>query len=213
MKHTSLRTYVRKAGLLLATTSLQILLLPGAVTAQGASSEGEKMMQEMMQRMAEVTALGEHHEALAQFLGDWDLEIKLTIPGAPNQSWAAKAHYEWLIDGRWLGQRIVGTFMDQPFESFSINGYDTYAKNHVAISVSSHDNAIYSSRGLATDPTGKITTLFGTINEYMTGELNKPVKVVIRVENENRHVLEIWDMAIGETGASVLEYVYTRAKS
>jgi len=207
MKHTSRLTVTR----CLFTIGLLLSFLSAPSVAQG-PAEDDAMMKEMMARMAEMTATGEHHEALAQFLGEWDLEIKLTMPGAPAQSWPGKATYEWLIEGRWLGQRIVGTFMGAPFESFSINGYDTYAKNHVAISVSSLDSAIYSSRGLATDPTGKVMTLFGTINEYTTGELNKPVKVVIRIESEDRHVLEIWDMAIGETGAAVLEYVYTRAK-
>jgi hypothetical protein len=51
-----------------------------------------------------------------------------------------------------------------------------------------------------------------TLDEYTTGELHKPLKVVLRDESDARHVMEIWDPGIGEAGAKVLEYTFTRKK-
>ena len=187
-----------------------LLAAPVAVTAQeGGPTDMTEMMEEMKKRMAEVATPGEHHEALARFLGDWEVELKLVMPGVPEQSWPATAKYEWLIEDRWMSQRIVGTLMDAPYESFSILGFDNYAKNHVVATVSSSDTSMIVARGLVTDPTGKTNATYGTLDEYTTNELNKPFKAVTRVVSENEHVLEIWDLGIGDAGAKVLEFVYT----
>ncbi|HMB55115.1 MAG TPA: DUF1579 family protein [Thermoanaerobaculia bacterium] len=196
----------------LATCLLLALAVPAALAQEGASSDAEKAMQEMMEAMQQATAPGPHHEALADFVGDWDVELKLVMPGAPAQSSKGRSKIGWLIDGRWLEERIEGELFGQPFESFTIRGFDSYAKNHVAVTVSSFDTAMNMVRGLVSDPSGKTATMYGFLDEYTTGELHKPFKVTSRKIDKDHHVLEIWDLGIGEAGAPVLEYSYTRRK-
>ncbi len=69
-----------------------------------------------------------------------------------------------------------------------------------------------STKGVVVDPEGKVKTEYGTLNEYMTNEFNKPIKTVTKVENADKFVLEIWDLGIGEAGKAVLKYTYTRKK-
>jgi len=172
----------------------------------------EVRMEEMMARMAEAAKLGPRHEALGAYIGNWDVEIAMVMPGSPGQKSKATATYAWAIDGRWLSVRINGELMGQTFESFSIMGYDNYAKNHVAVTVSSMDTAMTMARGLVVDPTHKVRSLYGTIDEYTTGEIHKPVKVLFRDVSADRHVMEIWDLGIGDAGAKVLEYTFTRRR-
>jgi len=187
---------------------IAVLALGGSMPEQTPAEQ--VTMEQVMARMKEAAQLGPHHKALARYLGNWDVEIAVVMPGAPTQRSKGTAVYSWAIDGRWLTQRITGQFMGAPYEGFALIGFDNYAKNHVAVAVSSMDTAMIMTRGLVVDPAHKVRTLYGTLDEYTTGELHKPLKVVLRDESDARHVMEIWDLGIGETGAKVLEYTFTR---
>lgn len=167
-------------------------------------------MQEMQERMSEAATPGEHHAALARFVGVWDVDMAMVMPGAPEQRSQGTATYEWLMEGRWLSQRIEGEMFGAPYESFTIIGYDNFAKNHVSVTVSSMDTAMNMARGLVVDPEGQVTAVYGTLDEYTTGEVHKPYKVVTRIIDDNSHVMEIWDLGVGADGAKVLEFTYSR---
>jgi hypothetical protein len=189
---------------------LAVLAAPSLASAQAPSQE--KTMQEMMERMKEAATPGLQHKALADYVGTWDVQMAMVMPGAPPQRSTGTAEYRWVIDGRWLSQHLTGTLMGGPYESFVILGFDNYAKNHVSVSVSSMDTAMNMARGLVVDPAGKTTAVYGTLDEYTTGELHKPYKVVMRNEGPARHVMEVWDLGIGVAGAKVLEFTFTRRK-
>lgn len=170
----------------------------------------EASQAEMQERMGRATSPGKPHEALGFFLGTWDVEMVAVMPGAPEQSWAGTSTFEWLMEGRWLQERLEGELFGAPFRSASIRGYDSFARAHVVVTVSSADTAMNLARGPAIDPEGKVVAVYGTLDEYTTGELHKPFKAVSRITGDDRHVLEIWDLGMGEAGSQVLEYRYTR---
>jgi hypothetical protein len=62
------------------------------------------------------------------------------------------------------------------------------------------------------DRSGKVLTMYGKMNEWMTGELGKTVKYVTRVVSKDKHVFEIHDLSIGEPNTKVIEVTYTRKK-
>lgn len=200
--------FARNLGVIAA---LIVAALPAAAAAQAQQQQdAETTMQEMQERTREATTPGEQHEALARFVGEWDVEIAMVMPGAPEQRSQGTATYEWLMEGRWLSQRIVGSLFGGEYESFSIIGFDNYARNHVLVTVSSMDTAMNMARGLVVDPEGEVTAVYGTLDEYSTGEVHKPYKVVTRIIDEDSHVTEIWDLGIGADGAKVLEFTYSR---
>lgn len=209
---------MKRIGLFVVIVSA-LALFPASPSssAQEGAPEGSPdmaaMMKEMQERMAEVTSPGEQHAAMAHLLGDWDVNLKLAMPGVPAQSWPGKATYEWLIEGRWMGLRIEGQMMGMPFESFSIAGFDVYAKNHVVATVNNFDTSLTVGRGVVVDPSGMVTAVYGTLDEYITEEIGKPFKVITRITGDDSHVIEIWDLGIGEAGAIVLEYAFTRRAS
>jgi hypothetical protein len=183
----------------------------GSMVEQQAPSQ-QATMEEIMARMKEAATLGPHHKALAKYIGTWDVEIAMVMPGSSAERSKGTAVYGWAIDGRWLTQRITAPFMGSAYEGFALVGFDNYAKNHVAVAVSSMDTAMIMTRGLVVDPTNKVRALYGKLDEYTTGELHKPLKVVLRDVSDTRHIMEIWDLGIGEAGAKVLEYTFTRRK-
>jgi hypothetical protein len=62
------------------------------------------------------------------------------------------------------------------------------------------------------DPSGKALLLYGTLDEYLTGEHDKMVKTVWRFPSADKLVMEVHDLPIGEQNTKVFEVVYTRAK-
>jgi hypothetical protein len=62
------------------------------------------------------------------------------------------------------------------------------------------------------DPSGKALITYGTIDEYLTGEHDKMVKYVWRFLSEDKIVLEVHDLPIGENNAKVVELTFTRQK-
>jgi hypothetical protein len=187
-------------------------VVAGGGFVSGQTQSQQAQAQEMLARMKAVATPGPHHEALARYLGTWDVEIAMVMPGAPAERSKGTAVYQWAIEGRWLSQKITGQLMGMPYESFSLMGFDNYAKNHITVSVSSLDTAMNMARGLVVDPTHKITAMYGTLDEYTTAELHKPYKVILRYVTDARHVMEVWDLGIGEAGAKVLEFTYSRRR-
>lgn len=192
---------------LLATT---VAMLIGAIPAAGAEDPNLQDMAGASERMAIAATPNEHHAALARLLGEWKVELVMTIPGMPEQVSQGTGVYEWVIEGRWLGERVKASMMGMPYESFSLIGYDTNARNHVAATVSSMDTALNVVRGVVVDPSHQTTAMYGTLDEYMTGETGKPYKVVSRTVDKDHHVVEVWDLGIGVDGAKVLEFRFSR---
>ena len=179
-------------------------------TASTQAQNQDAWIKEMQAKMKAVAALGDHHKSLAKYLGTWSVEMGIVMPGVPSQKSTGTATYQWAIDGRWLSQRITGQLMGRPYESFAIIGFDNYAKNHVVVAVTNADTAMTMARGLVVDPTNKVTAVYGTLDEYTTGELHKPFKTVMRTISDTRHVMEVWDLGIGDAGAKVVEFIFTK---
>ncbi len=167
-------------------------------------------MAEMMKRAKQFTDPGDHHKALERFLGAWDVETSLTMPGE-REPGKGSATFSWLMEGRWLKSELSGTIMGMPVESFSIIGYDNFKMSYVGATVSSMDTALLTYEG-DMDPSGKALISYGTLDEYLTGEHDKMVKYVWRFPSEDRMVLEVHDLPIGENNTKVVEVAYTRRK-
>jgi Protein of unknown function (DUF1579) len=161
---------------------------------------------------AEAMALGPQQAALGNLLGTWDVEIVLADGSKPAQHSKGKADYSWVVSGRWLGCHLSGTVLGLPFEQFTILGYDSYAKNIVEVSVESADNSMLLSRGPAGAPNQAVTALFGELDEYTTGTLHSPYKVLLRTINRNRHVTTISGFDGNGNDIKKIEFTFSRAK-
>ena len=133
-------------------------------------------------------------------------------PGMEAMASRATAEFSWLIPNLWMQQHIKGTMFGRPYQRFAVFGFDDYRKNHAVCWVDSGTTAMGQSNGVVVDPSRKIEVGYGTIDEFMTGEIGKPVMFVTRRIDADHHVLEIRDPGIGEDGAAVLTYSYTRRK-
>ena len=94
-------------------------------------------------------------------------------------------------------------------EGIGITGFDNYKKKFVSVWFDNRNTAIMTSEGLL-DQSGKVLTLFGSMDEWMTGEHDKTVKYVYRIIDDDEFVFEIHDLGIVPGETKVIEIVYTR---
>ena len=170
---------------------------------------GAEGLAEMMEKAKKYTQPGSHHELLERFLGTWDTETRVFMGEQTTKPERGTAECTWLMKGRWLQTRAQGAMMGRQFDSFSLMGYDNFKQSYVATMVSSWDTAMNRAEG-DLDPGGEVLILYGTIDEYLTGEHDKMVKLVWRFLSDDEIIQEFHDLPIGEKNTKVVEIRYTR---
>lgn len=168
-------------------------------------------MAAMMARMARYTQPGPHHAALQRFVGTWITEMRITMAGSETPAEKGESTFSWLMDGRWLQARGTGSMMGQPVESFVLLGYDNFKQSYVSTGVTSMDTAMLRTEGDMTRD-GDALISYGTMDEYLTGEHDKMVKLVWRFVSDDEMVQEVHDLPIGESGTKVVEIRYRRKR-
>jgi hypothetical protein len=191
--------------LLLAALAATALLAPAR------SQEGEQDMSKLMAAAAKYTQPGEHHALLKRFLGEWDTETSFVMGDQRMPAEKGRMTGSWLMDGRWLRLEGSGKMMQRDLASFYVLGYDNFKQSYVCTTVTSMDTAMLRSEGDVDPRTGALI-LYGTLDEYLTGEHDKMVKYVFRFPDADTIVNEVHDLPIGESGTEVVEIVYKRRK-
>lgn len=193
----------------LQIAALWNVLLLSCACVQGQTAHSGEIA--LRSAATEAMTLGPQQQQLAAFVGRWDVEIVLSNGATPAQHSHGKADYSWVIKGRWLGCHLVGEMLGAPYEQFTILGYDSYARNTVEVAVESVDNSMLLSRGAALQPS--TTMLFGELDEYTSGVLHRPYKVLLQRVSPDRHVVTI--LGFDDSGNEVkkIEFRFSREKA
>jgi hypothetical protein len=196
------------------TTLLPVVVAAGALCLASPGplpAQSQSEIAEMMAKAGKFTKPGEQHQVLARFLGEWNTETRMFMGAQAGAAEAGKASFRWRMEGRWLESEWSGPMMGMPVQGAMWLGYDNFKMSFVATTVTNVDTAMNRSEGDLTQD-GKTLLLYGTLDEYLTGEHDKLVKYVWRFLSEDKLVFEVHDLPIGETNTKVVEVTYTRAK-
>ena len=168
-------------------------------------------MQEMMKKWLEVATPGESHKFLDQLTGKWDITIRMWPEGPAKPAIETKGSSEakWILDGKFLLEESTGQMMGMPFRSMNTMGYDNYKKKYVVSYIDNMSTAIFTGEGKL-DLDKKVMTSFGKMDEFMTGERDKPVKYVTRFISKDKHVFEAYDEVGSPNEFKAFEIIYTR---
>lgn len=167
----------------------------------------------MMETWMKMGTPGEHHKHLDVFIGKWNYVIKWRM--SPEQPWTkdkGTSEYEWLLDGRYVRQHVIADAPDETtgmrFEGNGIQGYDNLTHKHFSAWIDNMGTALMTSEGTC-DESAKTITLTGTYNDPIAGK-KKTVRSVTRVINNDKHVLEMYE--VGPDGKEYLsmEIISTR---
>jgi hypothetical protein len=171
-------------------------------------------LDDMMKKMMELASPSDAHKKLEDLVGVWETETKMWMAGeGSGQATTTKGIAEnvWILGGRFLRSDFKGEMMRMQMAGFGLTGYDNYAKMYVGMWVDNLSTTLATMEGTF-DRSGKVLTMYGKMNEWMTGELGKTVKYVTSVVSKDKHVFEIHDLSIGEPNTKVIEVTYTRKK-
>jgi hypothetical protein len=170
-----------------------------------------KMTEEMMAKMKEFSTPNDNHQVLEQLVGSWTTSNKFWMePGAEPQITTGEAETQWIHGGRFIEQEFNGSFMGQPYQGRLFSGYDNLKKEYVNVWIDNMNTGITTSTSTY-DPATK------TFNEK--GKFSCPIeggdtsyRGVLRIVDENTHVLEHY--MTGEDGKEMkgMEITYTRKK-
>ncbi len=152
------------------------------------------------------------HEWLGQFVGDWDVTFRMIMaPGMPAMESHGTATVKWLIDGRWLIREGDTPVMGSSVRHVTILGHDNFKQKYVSMTVDSFQTCMLTAEGFR-DQHRTSLHLYGPLDEYLTGENDKPVRYTWRIDSPDKHVLEVHDLAIGLENTKVVEIEYTRKR-
>ncbi len=166
----------------------------------------------MMAKAQQYTQPGEHHSKLERLVGNWKTQMRITMQGAPDTATEGTASIKWIMPGRWLQMESNGSLMGLPMHSITLLGYDNFKQSYVTTAISTIDTAMNHAEGDFT-PDDKALILYGTLDEYLTGEHDKMVKTVYRFVSDNEITIEVHDLPIGEVNTQVLEFKLLRDTS
>ncbi len=185
-----------------------------ALPAQDAAKPAGPTQEEMAKAMAaaaKFTKPSAAHKELNRFLGTWTTTTSFVMAGRKLPGEKGTSTISWLMPDRWLKIELGGAMMGRNYTGLVIMGYDNFKMSYVSTSVTSIDTAMVRLEG-DMDPSGKVMILYGTLDEYTTGEHDKMVKYVYRFESEDRIRLEVHDLPIGENNTQVVEVLFERVK-
>lgn len=165
-----------------------------------------------MARWMETMKPGAAHERLKELLGNYEITMRMWMaPGQPPMETVGSSQVTWFAEGKWLQENWSMEMMGQATKGMSILGYDNFKERYVGTKVDSMQTCITGAFGHF-DASGDNLILWGTIDEPMTPEQDKQVKYVYRGFGQDKFVLEVHDMMIGESNTKVLEFEYRRKK-
>jgi hypothetical protein len=173
------------------------------------SPEQMKAMMEMYEKAAKP---GEPHKLLQKLAGKWNIVSKTSgMPGMPAEESKGTMENRSILDGRQIVGESRSTMMGKPFNGIQLLGYDNITKEYVSTWTDNWSTGHYMTRGTA-DATGKVLTLKGEIRDAMTPDQPRPWRLVIKVESDDKHIIEIYDTVAPETEMCVVTVTATRAK-
>jgi hypothetical protein len=176
-------------------------------------------MQEMMRKWVKAMTPGENHRKLDYFIGDWDHTMKIWMagPDAPPTETKGKSSAKWVLDGRFIlgetdGEMLMpdetGKMKSIPHRGMGLTGYDNYRNMYVGTWADNMGTTILNMAG-GVDPTGKIFTSYGEMDEPMLDIRGRMVKYVTTIKDKDNYIFEIFDLHAGPN-YKVLQIDYKR---
>jgi Protein of unknown function (DUF1579) len=142
------------------------------------------------QAMMQAMAPGVHHEHMKKLAGNFDYTIKMWMdPSAPPVESTGKRSAEFLLGGRYLQEKITGTFMGMPFEGMSLMAYDNLAKEYVMTWIDNMGTGIVVYHGQC-DGKGTTWTMSGETIDPATGK-KVTMTSVTKVVDDNTVTMEM----------------------
>lgn len=189
----------------LFASALILAFMAGSVTAYAQEGQPDpKAMEEMMMKLM---MPGAPHQHLADGAGKWTATLTMYTPGTEPTTSAGTLEAEMVLGGRYLVSHFHSTYMGQPFQGMSIDGYDNGTQKFFNIWFDEMGTGYFLSEGTASAD-GKVYTYTGTMN---MGPMAIPTRSEYTYPDKDTIKFVMWQ-SMGGQEAKSMEVVYKRAK-
>lgn len=169
---------------------------------QQTESPGETMAR--MARLGEILATpNKHHSFLETLSGEWKTSTSVMKMPAEN----GVATSKMILGNRFLEISWEGPFMGIPTSGKITVGYDNYKKKYIGMFIDTSRTSMLTAEGML-DQSKSILSLWGTMDEWMTDEHDKPIMYRCKAIDQNHFVLELHDLGIipGDTEVVTMHF-------
>ncbi|MBT4530734.1 MAG: DUF1579 family protein [Phycisphaerae bacterium] len=160
-------------------------------TAQIDDEVPGEMLARMQQLGEELATPTSQHDFLAQMAGEWSTSTSV-LDMDPS---IGSASYTMIFGNRFLDGMHNGSVTNIPFEGRLTIGFDTYKHKFTASFIDNLGTSMRSAEGLL-DKTGKVLSLWGTMDEWMTDEHDKPVLYRYAILDKDHFTFEVHDLSV-----------------
>jgi len=182
---------------------------PGDKAKDAKPAAGTPDQDEGMKRWMEASTPAAAHKVLDALVGDWNVATKWWMdPSAPPMETKGTTSKKWILDGRFVQEDFTGEMFGMPMTGHGMTGYDNVKKQYNSFWIDSSSTAMYTSLGVASAD-GKTLTFHGKMDDFMTGEKDKTIKFVIKIEGKSKHVFEMYELPGGKE-KKIAEMTYTK---
>lgn len=169
-----------------------VAAVAGAALAFAQGAHAQDMTPEMMETWQKYSMPGEHHQHFTEMVGNWTHKVTMWMaPDAPPMESTATSTSELSMDGRWLQETFTGTMWGMPFEGQNLLGYDNFREEYVSIWRDNLGTAAMISRGTY-DPATRTLTMTASVDDFMTGARDVPVRQVITSPDPTHSTMEMY---------------------
>ncbi len=183
------RTYL--AGIIAVCAT--VLVSAGLLAQEDPYGEMSPEQREMMKAWMEYGTPGEHHEMLANRVGQWTLEGKMwETPDAEPQPFTGTSTIKSVMGGRYFLEKIEGPgFMGMPFEGRSVFGYDNLTNTYFTFWFDNMMTGVMRYEGTASGD-GKTIHYTVDVPDLMAGKYKK-VRAIDKMIDEDHGLFIMYD--------------------
>ena len=182
------------------------LTLGIAPAPEAAIGPGEVLAQ-MMKKGEMYAAPGAPHALIDTLTGNW--KTTTVVMGMEPEIGFSKN--TMLLDGRFLEMNYKGLFVGLELKGKVILGYDNYKHKFTAVFIDNLNTSLRTAEGVL-DHSGTVLSLWGTMDEWLTDEHDKPVMYRYNIIDPDHFDLEIHDLGIVPGETAVITMVFKRLK-
>lgn len=194
------------------TVALIGLLCTAGMAAAQDAPKMDPQTQAMMEAWQKAAAVGPQHRQLAEhFAGTWTTKNTMWMdPAAPPATSTGRSVQTMVLGDRHLRMDYTGDFMGQPFDGVGYSSYDNVRGKYVGSWMDSISTGQFMAEG-DYDAATRTYTFRGDMPDPMRPGQSMPVREVVRILDNDRHVMEWYETHDG-TERKSMQIEYTRAK-
>ena len=163
-------------------------------------------MAKMLKLGEQLATPNENHLFLKKLTGDW--VTTSSIMEMDEELGVAKN--EMIFGDRFLESSYGGAFAGVKYTGRMTIGYDNYKKKFVAVFIDTLGTSMRTAEGML-DHSKTTLYLWGTMDEWMTDEHDKPVMYRYDIIDHDHFDLEIHDLGMAPRDTKVITVNYTRS--